>query len=102
MTYAERMKITRQVRDSSGRQILLVRADGSVAYVDGPALVAHDTTLRAKHRAAVEALRKHGRHSESCNARNVMSLKSRSCNCGLDAILTPASPDPAPVGEPRP
>jgi hypothetical protein len=38
-TYAERMKITGEARDASGRQVLLVRADGSVAYVDGPALL---------------------------------------------------------------
>jgi hypothetical protein len=65
------------------------------------------TTLRAQYRAAVERiealeayLRDHGRHDDMCGALSGYPERG-ACDCGLDAILTPASPDTAPVGEAR-
>jgi hypothetical protein len=49
------------------------------------------TALRARHRAAVAALRKYGQHTEQCNVGS--PHRDNRCDCGWDAILTPASPD---------
>jgi hypothetical protein len=68
-------------------------------------LQAELTTLRAKHRAAVEALGKYGCHKYKCNSNGTFVAEfseavalAAKCDCGFDAALaalTPASPDTA-------